>query len=394
MLRLLKSSLLACALFSASPFYAQSIQILKHHVSSGDIRAAINLADRYDTGTGVPTNYAMAAPLYFGAAQNGDHHSQYKIGTYLRRGLGVNPDLEQSLAWLQKAAKSNDGEHLFALAQMYESGVGTPMDITTAIQLYQRAADVGHTLAHANLGVIYQTDDRDLERAVKHYETAAALGNARAQNNLGMMYSRGQGVTQDYNRAFTLFQDAAKTDLPSAIKNLGVMYENGFGVTFDETKAHALYKRAGQNTQHLIAETISNLRQITDPRINLPQTPDIANLYQLAESGDIISQYTLAMLMHNGQIKSAPSSEIAKRMQVAAQAGFADARAKLGMMYLSGTGVAQDYVQAYAWISMASASGVTQMKELQNRLSSLMTRHQTAQAQQFAAKQWDSSLNR
>jgi TPR repeat protein len=243
------------------------------------------------------------------------------------------------------------------------------------------------------MGVIFQTDDRDLAKAVHHYEIAAAAGNPRAQNNLGMMYSRGQGVAQDYDRAFPLFQQAASVNLPSAIRNLGVMYENGFGVPFDEKKAHELYKRAGQNTQQQFAAAIASVGSFTDPRITLPPISEMPNLLKLANTGDIVAQYSVAMLLHSGEIPNVPSNQVVKWMLQAAQAGFVDARAKLSLMYLSGTGVPQDYIRAYAWMSMASASGFTHLKDLQIKLTSLMTNTQIAHAQRFAAKQWNMSLN-
>jgi TPR repeat protein len=381
---------LTCTVLTVEKIDAQPIAILKQQASSGDVTAMVKLADHFDTGVGVPVNNATAAQLYFSAAKNGDPHAQFKIGTYLRRGLGVTPDLEQSLFWLQKAAKSNNGEHLFALAQMYENGVGTPADIPAAIALYLRAAKLGFSDAHTNLGVLFQSDDRDLKQAIHHYEIGAKVGNPRAQNNLGLMYSRGQGVAQDYDRAFALFEQASKLDLSKAKKNLGVMYENGFGVAFDEPKAHELYRQAGQSTQESITKALAKIGEITDPRINLPPASEIEAVRNRAETGDIVSQYALAMLLKNA---SAPSAQTAIWMRNAANAGFVDARAKLGLMYLTGRGVPQDYVQAYAWLSMARASGMSNLQDLQDQLTNIMTINQITRAQQFSAEQWAKSLN-
>jgi TPR repeat protein len=384
---------LISAVLTAPETHAQPIAVLKQQVAAGDVTAMVKLADHFDTGTGIPTNNASAAQLYFDAAKNNVPHAQFKIGTYLRRGLGVEPDLEQSLFWLQKASQSGDGEHLFALAQMYESGVGTPVDIPTAIELYLRAAQAGFTKAHTNLGVLYQADDRDLKQAVYHYEIGAKDGNFRAQNNLGLMYTRGQGVAQNYDRAFTLFEQAAKSGLSNAQKNLGVMYENGFGVAFDETIAHELYRQAGQNAQETFAKAVAELGEITDPRINLPAPSEIKNVRIRAEMGDVVSQYSLAMLLESDATGTIPSAQIAFWMRKAANAGFVDAQSKLGMMYLTGNGVIQNYVQAYAWLSIAQASGLRHFQDIHDQLSGMMTTSQITRAQQFSAKQWNKSLN-
>jgi TPR repeat protein len=390
MLRIVTLLFLTCAVLIATKTDAQPIAILKQKASSGDVTAMVKLADHFDTGTGTPINYSTAAQLYFSAAKGGNAHAQFKIGTYLRRGLGVTPDLEQSLFWLEKSAKFDNGEHLFALAQMYETGVGTPVDIPAAIALYLRAAETGFLDAHTNLGVLFQSDDRDLQQAISHYELGVKAGNPRAQNNLGLMYSRGQGVAQDYNRAFTLFEQASTSGLSNAQKNLGVMYENGFGVAFDEVKAHDLYRQAGQNTQEALASALIELGEITDPRINHPEPTEIDSVRMRAETGDVVSQYSLAMLLENS---NAPSARTALWMRKAAIAGFVDARAKLGLMYLTGSGVPQDYVLAYAWLSMAQASGLHHLHVIHDQLSNLMTNNQIARAQQFSAEQWNKSLN-
>ena len=46
----------------------------------------------------------------------------------------------------------------------------------------------------------------------------------------------------------------------------------------------------------------------------------------------------------------------------AAEQGHADAQYNLGVMYAYGDGVPEDNIQAYAWISLASAQGMENAK--------------------------------
>lgn len=353
-------------------------------------------ADQYDQGSGVPINFGAAARLYIQAAKAGNAHAQYKLGTYFRKGYGVEPDLAQSFKLLLDAATSGHPDHLFALAQMYEQGVGTERDVGKAIDLYTQAAQAGSSDAHVNAGVIYQNGSLGTpnpERAFAHFKLAAEANNARGQNNLGLLYSRGEGIEQDYDQAFNLFQAAAKSGLSKAIKNLGVMYENGFGTPFDDEIAHELYRRAGRSVQDRLSKTIDDLGILTDPRILEASPSDITGLHQAAKSGDIVAQYILSQTYLSAPRPNSLMAETAYFTSRSAQSGFVNAKANLGVLYVLGYGVPQDYVLAYSWVTQARANGITKLDPLIKELSTLMTRVQVAKAQAIAAKQWESSLN-
>ncbi len=73
----------------------------------------------------------------------------------------------------------------------------------------------------------------------------------------------------------------------------------------------------------------------------------------------------------------------------AAEQGHADAQANLGFMYARGNGVPEDDIQAYAWISLASAQGVDSAKNAKETLTGEMTRAEIAEAQKLSRKYWD-----
>ena len=52
----------------------------------------------------------------------------------------------------------------------------------------------------------------DKKMAVELYQKAANLGNCMAQCNLANMYKDGLGVNKDYIKAFELYQKSAKED--------------------------------------------------------------------------------------------------------------------------------------------------------------------------------------
>ena len=61
-------------------------------------------------------------------------------------------------------------------------------DMTRAVELYERAAELGVKVAHCALGCLYNegTDvEKDTDEAIRHYETAAMLGHVSSRYNLG-----------------------------------------------------------------------------------------------------------------------------------------------------------------------------------------------------------------
>jgi len=73
-----------------------------------------------------------------------------------------------------------------------------------------------------------------------------------------------------------------------------------------------------------------------------------------------------------------------------AEAGDSAAQFNLGLMYANGEGVPKDLVMAYMWINLAAATGgehIETFKAARDRLESLMTRDQIAEAQK-QSREW------
>ncbi len=70
----------------------------------GDAEAQFNLGLIYDSGRGVPVDYAQAARWYRRAAKQGYAPAQYTLGLLYVGGYGVPRDYVQAYKWLQLAA--------------------------------------------------------------------------------------------------------------------------------------------------------------------------------------------------------------------------------------------------------------------------------------------------
>ncbi len=69
-----------------------------------------------------------------------------------------------------------------------------------------------------------------------------------------------------------------------------------------------------------------------------------------------------------------------------AEQGFAAARYHLGVKYLYGDGVPEDYVQAYAWLNLARAADNGLTDEIFTELKGHMTQEQIAEGQKQSQK--------
>ncbi|EJK60475.1 hypothetical protein THAOC_19167 [Thalassiosira oceanica] len=106
------------------------------------------------------------------------------------------PDEKQTLAMIRKRVAAGDPVAIYFLGNKYCFGeYGLEKDVSGAVELYERAAELGVKDAHFNLGVMYAEGkevEKDTGKAIRHYEAAAMCGHVYARHNLsGMEYNAG-----------------------------------------------------------------------------------------------------------------------------------------------------------------------------------------------------------
>lgn len=147
---------------------------------------------------------------------------------------------EVQIARIQKRVKANDPEAIHHLGNCYRHWLhGLEKDVPKAIELFERAAELGIKDAHFKLGIIFdeccadEGIDKNTARAVKHYEIAAKLGHVEARHNLGV---------SDYlpgSKGFALkhFMISAKLGEEQSLKNVKTMYTEGEASKSDYAEA-------------------------------------------------------------------------------------------------------------------------------------------------------------
>ena len=123
---------------------------------------------------------------------------------------------------IMKRVEANDAASIFHLAQHYYNGEGgVQQDQAKAMELYARAADLGSSEAHSQLGGNYYKEG-DFKKA-KMDEAAAMAGQERARYNLGYFEVKSGNI----ERAVKHWMIAASAGHYKAMFQLKIGFENG-----------------------------------------------------------------------------------------------------------------------------------------------------------------------
>jgi len=121
-------SVQAPAQTETAPTASADVELLRVLADVGDAPAQRNLGLAYETGQGVPQDYAQAVAWYRKAADQGYASAQFNLGAMYRNGQGVPQDYGQAVAWYRQAAEQGDGAAQSLLGAMYQDGQGVPQD--------------------------------------------------------------------------------------------------------------------------------------------------------------------------------------------------------------------------------------------------------------------------
>ena len=120
-------------------------------VAPGLADAAEDALDAYYRG-----DYSTAEALFREAAEQGDAGSQFALGTMYDTGRGLPQDFAKAIKWYRKAAERGEGLAQLRLGVMYEKGVGIAQDLVMAHKWLHLAATGGRDQS----GLVAQARDR------------------------------------------------------------------------------------------------------------------------------------------------------------------------------------------------------------------------------------------
>ena len=156
----------------------------------------------------------------------------------------------QVLAMMQKRVLAGDPLAIFHLGSQYEFGtLGSAKNVVRAVELYERAAELGVKEAHFFLGNLHLEGvdvEKDTDKAIRHYEAAAMFGHVYARNTLGCH----EGNAKNDDLALQHWMISARLGHEGSLQNIKTLFMEGFA-----TKAE--YAEALRGYQNAIEETSS-----------------------------------------------------------------------------------------------------------------------------------------
>ncbi|QHI69877.1 tetratricopeptide repeat protein [Tichowtungia aerotolerans] len=217
-------------------------------------------------------NYRAAVGVFQELADQNSPAGMCRLADMYAKGLGGLPeDFVEAFDLYSKSAGAGYAEAQFALASMYEDGIGVDRDLVMAAKWYEKAARNGVADALCKVGdaefasavrwfgkASLTPDDemaqfdsmkhykRDLSSAIASYRKAAAGGSAGAQYMLGRLHASGEGVVKDFDQALEFYKQAAGQNHADALFYIGLMYHAGLGISPNAEKAIFFYQKAAE----------------------------------------------------------------------------------------------------------------------------------------------------
>lgn len=236
-----------------------------------------------------------------------------------------------SIKELEVLGADNDEEAMMELANRYDYGSeDCEQDFTEAKKWYESAGEVGNTDALCVLGYYALngiTQDVDLDQAADYFQTAIDAGSERAYVGLARTYLAGYGDEADRPaKAYENINLAYQKGIPVGQYYMAYLLENGIGCAQDYAQAMIIY------------EQVAELKDLTIYDAYLPNAAatDLGMMYMRGEG--VAQDYEEAM----------------KCFKTAAGKDYAMAQYYMGQMFENGFGCDQDYREALQWYQSAA----------------------------------------
>ena len=271
--------------------------------------------------------------------------------------------------WLEQNPDQGDPNGQFFLGWIYENGVGVhaesgavyiffmkwendgsliPADQTRAAYWYYKLAEQGYAEAQYRFGYL----SKNAASAAYWHHKAADQGHYEAMRSVAVAYEEGDGVPVDFSRAVDWYRTVAEAGDKDIAYELGMMYANGKQVARDD--AEAIY---------WLEQTIDECGGVTH-----------SASYE-AES----SFFQLGLLYANSEGSAQDQAQAVDYFRKAAVRDHTGGRYHLGLAYYKGEGVLKDYIEAYAWLSLATGEDT-----LLDEITAKLTDDELQQAQALA----------
>jgi TPR repeat protein len=240
-------------------------------------------------------------------------------------------------------ADAGDAQARYLLGRMTSLGEGREPDPAAAASLYRLAAEAGHAGAQHSLAAMSALGrgvNQDFAEAMRWYCAAADSGDTDALFKVGIMYAHGEGVAVDLAESRRWWQRAAEAGHAGAMRCLGELHATGAGgVAKDVVTAAESYLRAHRAGDEHAFGLLLRLE---------------SDLQAAADAGSAVAQNALGIAL---QFDRKDSKAAAERFEQAAAQDHPESLRLLGVLCVTGQGVAKEEARGIALYRRAAELG-------------------------------------
>ena len=215
----------------------------------------LSLLVGYQYLIGKPNKDYKKAKYYFTkSAEKGNNIAKFALAGLYEYGLGVDKNEENAMYHFKQVYENGENYYSpYHIGEMYFKGKGNiPKDYNLALKWFNISAENGNKYANNRLGDMYKKGlgvDKNYQKAFNLYEKASNNGCSESQYNIAMMYFKGIGLEEDYDQGLSWLQTSANNGYAEAQYALAVILLNSSDYYTDsntEQKAINLLKSASK----------------------------------------------------------------------------------------------------------------------------------------------------
>lgn len=196
--------------------------------------------------------YKKAYNAYIKGAEEDETECFNRLAYCYQNGHAVKKDLQKAIEYYEKAADLGSSVAARNLGDLYY--FETPIkdyeidNIKKALKFYERAFCLGDIRVAKKIGFIYLNDEtlQNIPKAIEWYEKGLSLGDYSLNFDLAYVYLNDRFVPHDYEKGLKYLADGVKHNDPESLYLQARIYEDGLcGIEPDEKKyIHYLKKAA------------------------------------------------------------------------------------------------------------------------------------------------------
>ena len=266
----------------------------------------------------------------------------------------VSPEVSGSEAAWVVQAESGDARAKMKLGLRYAMGRGVPADDAKAQKWLREAAMTGNAVAQVSLATMmaFESDEQDVRGAFVWYGKAASQGNMQAQTELARMLEAGLGVPRNPEEA-----EAWRRQAKERADEVMLAWTWKIAATGSEYwQVAAPVPAPGKSLPKGVATGI-------DTPLHVGICLDVNSVGRALENGDVVARTVGAMLLATGNGVKKDEALAVLWFTRAAEAGYPQAQATLGELYMLGWGPLEaDQEAAAGWMRRAAEGGLREAK--------------------------------